>query len=342
MPPADGGTGDSSVVAPNTAADKSAWCSMTCMPKANCTTGKPISACCVCTQQPKYELERATGLSYFSAPNNDKTIDFGCLDTPKAQGTPMMVAVDGYVKLFSHGADSISVKIEVFQEGANGALGPLIGQAVTTGMADACQMPKPTVLNACPMPDGCCFRHFNYPNVPTETPLIIKTSDATMSQKWADLYDYNIYLSNDDVKNGMVYYEPSAVAATDPTTVAQAAGGFVTKADRGLFAGEVHDCANVRLAHATVFTSVPPEADMFYFTENEADPLPDSSRAPAGQGTSHLGLFGALNYPTGMPIRVSATGLYMGKITLIGTYTVQMFPGAVTALSLRGRRPFQK
>jgi len=311
------------------------------MPKANCTTAKPVSACCVCTQQPKVELERATGLVYFSAPNNDKTIDFSCLDMPKAQGTPQMVTMDGYLKLFSHGADSVGVKIEIYQEGANGALGALVGQAVTTGMSDACQMPKPTVLNACPMPDGCCFRHFTYANVPTETPLIIKTSDATMSQKWAELYDYNVYLSNDEVKNGMVYYEPSAVAFTDPGVVAAVVNGS-PKADRGLLAGEVHDCANVRLAHATVFTSTAPEGDMFYFTENESDPLPDASRASAGQGTSHLGLFGALNYPTGMPIRVSATGVLNGKVTLVGTHVVQMFPGAVTALSLRGRRPTDK
>ena len=340
VPPKDGG-GEGGTIAVNTQPAKNDYCK-SCGPGMNCTVAKPVDACCVCTQGPKYELERATGLVYYSAPNNDETIDLGCLDTPKPLGTPQMVTVDGYVKLFSHGDDSLGVKIEIFQEGANGALGTPVGTGVTTQMSDTCLMPKPTLLRACPMPDGCCYRHFTYTNVPTETPLIVKTSDASAAQKWAELYDYDVYFSNDVVKNGMAYYEPSAVAATDPTTVAQAAGGFTIKADRGLLAGEVHDCADVRLAGAMVNTDVAPEGDMFYFGENESDPLPDKSRGPAGQGTSHLGLFGALNYTTGKPVRISATGYYKGQLILVGTYTVQVFPGAVTALALRGRRPWMK
>jgi hypothetical protein len=293
----------------------------------------------VCTSKPAAELVRATGLVYNSAPGNDPTIDFGCLDMPKAQGTPMMVTLTGFVKLFSSGDDSAGVKIEIFKEGPNGALGDPVGTPVTTTSTDAFQMPKPTLLKNCPV-DGCIYRAFTYMNVPTETPLIIKTSDGMMSQKWAALYDYNIYFANDSLKNGMAYYEPSAVAATDLNTVAAAAGGFTIKADRGLLAGEVHDCADVRLGNAMVNTDVAPEGDMFYFGEDEANPIPDTNRA--SKGTSKLGLFGAFNYPSGTPIRISATGLYKGQVTLIGTYTVQAFPGAVTALSLRGRRPWQK
>lgn len=337
----DGGGSDSGTITPGTMAAKNEWCK-SCMPAAQCTLAKPLDGCCVCTQQPKFELERATGLVYYSAPGNDKTIDLGCLDTPKPLGTPQMITVEGYIKLFSHGDDSVGVKLEMFQEGPNGALGAPVGSPVTTQMSDTCLTPKPMLLQACPTPDGCCYRHFTYTGVPTETPLIVKTSDAAASQKWAELYDYDVYFANDALKNGMAYYEPSAVSATDPTTVAQVAGGFVIKADRGLLAGEVHDCADVRLAGAMVNTDVAPEGEMFYFGENEANPLPDRSRAPAGQGTSHLGLFGALNYTTGKPVRISATGMHKGQLVLVGTYTVQVFPGAVTALALRGRRPWQK
>jgi hypothetical protein len=80
---------------------------------------------------------------------------------------------------------------------------------------------------------------------------------------------------------------------------------------------------------------------MFYFSDDESDPLPDLERQTSDQGTSTLGLFGALNLATGTPTRVSATGVVNGQLTLLGTYVVQLFPGAVTALSLRGRRPFQ-
>ena len=125
-------------------------------------------------------------------------------------------------------------------------------------------------------------------------------------------------------------------------TIASAAGGFTIKADRGVIAGEVHDCGDVRLGGATVNTDYRPEGDMFYFGDNESDPLPDKTRTQAGLGTSKLGLFGALNYPTGTPIRISAAGKVGSTKVLLGTIVVQVFPGAVTALSFRGRRPWQK
>ena len=343
----DGGTGDAagSNVKVVTPMGQAPFCAATCAPSVTCTDPKPVNACCVCTQAPKFEIARATGLVYYSAPNNDPTIDLSCIDSPKAKGTPQMVTVTGYVKLFSSGNDSSGVKIEIFQEGANGALGAPVGTPVITSMTDEIKMPKPTLWSKCPV-DGCVLRKFTYANVPTETPLIVKTSDGLGAQKWAELYDYNIMFSNSvvDMDGGApsVYYEPSTVPATDLNTVASAAGGFTIKADRGLLAGEVHDCADVRLSGVMVNTDQKPEGDMFYFGENEADPLPDKSRGPAGQGTSKLGLFGALNYTTGTPIHISASGLYKGQTVLVGTYTVQVFKGAVTALSLRGRRNWQQ
>src|SRR5438309_951218 len=78
------------------------------------------------------------------------------------------------------GGASAGVKIEIFKEGANGALGDLVGAAVTTtadDTADPPLQPLPTWSSKCP-PEGCKLRSFRYASVPTETPLIIKTSDA--------------------------------------------------------------------------------------------------------------------------------------------------------------------
>jgi hypothetical protein len=99
----------------------------------------------------------------------------------------------------------------------------------------------------------------------------------------------------------------------------------------------VHDCGDVRLQNAEVNTDYRPQGDMFYFGSDETQPLPDKSAT----ATSDLGLFGAVNYAVGVPIHISAVGLLNGTRTLIGAYTVQVYAGAVTALSLRGRRPYQ-
>jgi hypothetical protein len=341
----DGGTGSCSAPPPLTANDYCSTCSFSSAASpATCQNNRPVNACCAWVQDPKDEAARASGLHYFSANDGNLTVDIACLTAPAALGTPKTVKLQGFVKLFSSGNDSQGVKIEIFKEGPSGAIGDPVGTPyVTTNddVKDPPQTPLPTWSTKCPS-EGCKLRSYSIDGVPTETPLIIKTSDATgTGNLWSELYDYNIYFSNGSVDGqGIAHYDTSAVAATDVNTVA-ATVGLSVKSDKGLIAGEVHDCGDVRISGAMVDTDLPHEAEMFYFGENEADPLPDRSRAPQGLGTSKLGLFGALNFPTGQPIRISAVVKHGGADVLIGAYTVQAFPGAVTALSLRGRRPWQ-
>jgi len=282
---------------------------------------------------------RGLGLHYYSS--NNPTVDLGCLASPAPQGQSQTVTLTGYVKIFAHGNDSSNVKVEMFQEGPNGSLGAPVGTPYVTPTM------SPMALNEtwsmlCPT-GGCYLEPFSYMSVPTETPLIIKTSDATTpggGGTWADLYDYNIYIANTAVMGGMATYNPSAVEATDLNTIASVALGTKIMPGMGVLAGEVHDCGDVRLSGATVDTDQAHEGPMFYFNTDESNPLPDTSRSQQNLGTSDLGLFGALNLAAGS-VRVSATGVYNGQVTLLGTYVVQIFPGAVTALSFRGRRPFQ-
>lgn len=323
------------------ALEKDAYCE-TCTPSPNavpaaCKPPRTVNACCTWVQAPTQTVARGTGLNRYSS--DDPTVNLGCLDTPAPLGTPKTITLKGHVRLFSSGEDSKGVKIEIFTKNEDGSPGTLVGAPTTTSDSDA-DVKTETFLKKCP-DGGCTLRAYTYAGVPTETPLIVKTSDATGGAQWAALYDYDIYFANDKVQAGdTIEYEPSVVAATDINTVASAAGGFTVKQDKGLLAGEVHDCGDVRLSGATVDIDAAHEADMFYFGENEADPLPDKSRGSLG--TSKLGLFGTLNVTTGVPIRISAIGNYGGQTVLLGTTTVQTFPGAVTALSMRGRRPWQK
>jgi hypothetical protein len=342
----DGGAGGGCANAPALA--DSDYCK-SCTPSsssspASCTAARPINACCTWVSTPTVEITRGLNLHFFSG--TDPTLNLGCLSAPAKLDTPKTATIKGYVKLFSSGNDSAGVKIEIFKEGANGALGDPVGQAFVTQANDAADpplMPKPTWLDKCPQPDGCSFRSFTYPNVPTETPLIIKTSDASGGTTWADLYDYDIYFANGqlDANGGVSDYYVNAVAATDIRTVA-AAVGLNVKPGMGLIAGEVHDCGDVRLSGAQVDTDMPHDGPIFYFSDQESNPLPDQTRNSRGLGTSTLGLFGALNVPTGTPIHVSAVGKVQGQDVLLGQYTIQTFPNAVTALSFRGRRPWQQ
>lgn len=338
VPQGDGGTATGC----NTDVTKDEHCA-SCAPPSNaspttCKAPRTVNACCTFVAPPTIDLARGTGLNRYSS--TDPTLKLGCLDDPGAFEAPQTVTLKGFVRLFSSGNDSSGVRIEIYKEGPNGALGEKVGSTVETKDTDAVLEPKPTWLKKCPE-GGCSFRAYTYTGVPTETPLIIKTSDVNAGgSRWKELYDYNILFRNKQIQEGVIAHDPNAVAATDVNTVAAAAGGFIPKPDKGVLAGEVHDCEDVRLSGATVDTDVPHEADLFYFGENEADPLPDQQQTR--KGTSRLSLFGALNFPTGVPIRVTAVGKNNGQTILVGTHIIQTFPGAVTALSLRGRRPNQK
>ena len=69
---------------------------------------------------------------------------------------------------------------------------------------------------------------------------------------------------------------------------------------------------------------------------------------PAAQFTSSLfapafdGSAAAWKDPDRERVLVFSQPYLENRLVLVGTHTVQVFPGAVTALALRGRRPWQK
>jgi hypothetical protein len=318
-----------------------------CSSTAKCTAAEPNVACCTCVATPKDALADGTGLHRYSAPAGTLP-DLSCLKGGTSLGSPTNVTLTGYVWLFSSGQDSQGVKVEVFTENhpdtPDGTISASpISPGYVTSSSDPIDPTDTTWNTKCP--GGCSYRQYTIQNVPTETPLVIRTSDAG-SGEWATLYDYNLYFKTSDVQNGTVTYDATAVAGPDLTTVAGTVGQTVQNG-LGLLAGEVHDCSDVRLFGATVETNQSHVGQMLYFTEDEANPLP-SLETP---DTSHLGLFGALNMQPNTPIRVTSLGqcppntdtsiCAAGSIVMLGTYVVQVYPGAVTALSFRGRRPWQ-
>src|SRR5262249_12916618 len=124
-----------------------------CTPQGKCADARPISACCAWVGAPTVELARGTGLHYFTS--DSPTVDLGCLRNPGPKpdpGASKSVRLTGYVKLFSSGLDSESVKIQVFKEGNDGALGDAVGTPYTTTADDAAdppQMPLPNWLKKC-------------------------------------------------------------------------------------------------------------------------------------------------------------------------------------------------
>jgi hypothetical protein len=315
---------------------------LACGPAPQCTPAEPLDACCVGVAAPEDPLADGIGLHRYSTTDAAATPVLDCLTQPGTLGIPQSVTLTGYVRLFSSGQDSQGVTVDVFTENhpqtPDGSISATsLGTYITT--PDDPVDPVDTTWSL-ECPNGCSYRQYSIQNVPTETPLVIRTGDAG-SAAWATVYEYNVYFRAADVQGGLVIYDATAAAASDPWALASGVG-LTLQNGVGVLAGEVHDCDDIRLSGATIEAGPPVShvGPMFYFSDDEADPVPSLA---SGQ-TSHLGLFGAIDMPPGTPIRLSAVGedpSRTGQFLMLGTYVIQVYPGALTTLALRGRRPWQ-
>ena len=298
----------------------------------DCTLVTPADTnqvCGVALSQPSADLKRSATVKEFAGAGAPKVDCFAPAGYP-AKADPASsktTQMSGTVKIFSHGCESKLVKIEVFEVGAEGALGAAAGTALTT--ASDC------MANGVASDNGDCGTRYEcnyiYSGVPTEKELVIRTSGVN----WADFYDYNIFISNAAVVNGEWKHDLRCLAAEDYNAIAQAAIGGPITAGNGALAGEIHDCGDVRLQNARVDIDQPKKI-LTYFTSNEATPLPDL----AATGTSTLGIYAALDVAPG-PVTVAAVGNVGGKVTTLGYYSARVFANAVTIVTLRGVQPFQ-
>ena len=313
--------------------------------------------CGACVGTPADTLKRSTDTKEY---NGSGPPDLGCLTNPasvKPLGVPKTVTLRGYVKIFANGPDSKNVKIEVFKEKLDGSkptgqLGDAVGAAAFSvdKLADGTGTKQETVVKS-----GTAQTRTLYPyelaGVPTETPLIIKTSSKTSvdADGWFPLYDFNVVVRNDDAtcatadlgacfsSDGVYRYFARALGNDDYASILRAAYARAPEGGKSAIAGEVHDCADVRLSNATVGIGPNPGLGLFYLSEEEDNPLPEASRHQTGR----LGLYAAGGLQPGT-YTVGAAGKGPdGALTALGSYPVQTFPDSVSVFTFRGLRPWQ-
>ncbi len=266
-------------------------------------------------------------------------------------GESQNVTVYGIVDVFGNGGDADAIDVEIYLEGENGALGELVGSA-TAMVEDPCSETEDEIEDG-EVTGTRSLGFYFIENVPTETPLIVKTHGNPSF--WHDIYSYNIYISNSEVdtaapaegacetfgqsalQGARWNYRARILSSSDWTSIPLTAGLIDgIRPTHGVVAGEAHDCDDVRLEFAQIATN--PEADVFtYFNDNPDNPLPAVGRQA---GTSLLGLYAALDVPEG-PIDVAGVVRQGGALESVGWYRAQVFPGAVTTVTLRGIRPHQ-
>lgn len=285
----------------------------------------------------------------------DEAPNLGCMmpGSYRTVGTSEMVTMYGVVDVFGNGGDADAITVEVYAEGADGALGEMLGTAIAD-IGDPCSETEIQYENDLPT-DERQLGFYAIPNIPSETPLIVKTSGAPSF--WRSIYTYNVVATNDEVESdpppgdacetlrtgaafdGVPRYEFRAriLSDSDWTSIPLTAGLTEgVRATSGVVAGEVHDCDDVRLEFAQAATA--PRAEVLtFFNDNPDNPLPSLGRT---EGTSLLGLYAALDIPEG-PVDVSAVGSVGGEVVSLGWYRARIFAGAVTTVTLRGLRAHQ-
>ncbi len=343
----------------------------TCISAPRCDATQTESAC-NCVPTPRVEADFTTNRvgcaqltasgeatrnptdDFCDASANDGAPNLSCFD-PAGYFTadpPEMVTVYGVVDVFGNGGDADNITVEIYREGTDGNLGELLGSA-TASIADPCTETENEVEND--MITGTRKLGFYFiPNIPSDTPLIIKQTGAL--DFWKTIYSYNQMAINTELERAAPAadacatmsnsafdgvprwrYRARIISTSDWTSIPLTAG-LVSgiRAGSGVVAGEIHDCTDTRLEFAQVATNPAPEV-LAYFNDNPDNPLPVASRF---EGTSLLGLYAALDIPEG-PVDVSAIGRVDGELVSLGWYRVRVFAGAITSITLRGLRAQQ-
>lgn len=323
------------------------WCSSDAT-KTDCSLlsgSDKEDVCGVPLPAPSQALTRSSDVMEFSG-SGPPQLD--CFEVGKYPSKPdpslqkKTVKMQGVAKIFSSGCSSDSLTIEVYtvkreKNGASAAdegdIDQLVGTPTATADKATCMSTGTMVVN-----DKCNNNGepryecpFEYDGVPEETELLVKT----YGDNWAPLYDYNIYIPDSEVVNGVWNHDVRALANDDYTTIPTVAYGGLIDVGNGAIAGEVHDCGDVRMSNALVNINAK-STDLTYFTADEQNPLP----AKGATSTSQLGLYAALNVAPG-PVTVASVGLDGGKVVTTGYFKARVFPDSVSAVTFRGVRPFE-
>jgi len=341
-------------------------CDSVCPAPPTCGEGEVLT-CCTCVKVPASDAVRTTCsmLSEYCAPIAGPP-DISCYQpggypTSDPEGS---AALHGAVDVYATGGGSDGVLVEVYRAADDGNLGTLVGEYVSDTTCLAHEADFPTVDESadevadCPgpcsekvSPDNHDCRDLGYfliDAVPTNVPLVVKTSQSGGGSLWKDMLSFNIWFFDDEIGAdgglaGHVFYKARVLSVDDWRNIPVAAGDTNGIASGyAAIAGELHDCGDVRLTFAMAGTF--PEANtLTYFNGVEEKLYPDLMRG--GYGTNIDGLYAAIEVEPaagGAPVFISAIARIAGEgVVSLGWQKAFLYPETLTSVTLRGTRPDQ-
>jgi hypothetical protein len=189
---------------------------------------------------------------------------------------------------------------------------------------------------------------FEFENVPTNTPLILKSYDD--QGDFVVTYKYNLILWADLAKDeGGTFVFDTKSTISDPRTGSEislnpwrgyaisqttydiillAAGISELPETHGAIAGTIRDCGYHEMQNVTC--GVVDEPRVLTYMSNQESPRPDMSLS----GTNVNGMYAAMDIPEGSHKVSCLAQDSQNAQVLLGEYQVKVFPHAVTILSM--------
>ena len=215
------------------------------------------------------------------------------------------------------------------------------------------------------------FGLFEIAEIPTNTPLVIRSRATTYTDKWHDVYMFGVYLYADQVDEaGRTHYDVTMVSEGQWQLTANIAGLTIAP-ENGVIGGRVRDCrvevvcvdasgaeggscvldadcdlpsgetceggrASWPLGGVTIGLAQP-AAQIVYFNNLEDDTVPLDFRTT----TNILGRYAALDVPAGYN-RIAGAARGDAEVVSVGGASVYVVPGALSIIGWPGHQPHWK
>ena len=320
----------------------------TCAEDGDCTKGfcwkrNTDDAEGICAVEPKQEAtlywensyydydDRKKKGSYDQVLENDEPVDpdFTCSSAGLVDDFNETATVDlaARVKVFGVAAPCTALIVEIHNQNDESG-------EIKTSYPTAESLITPAVVTEEVDDQGQC--HMTIPGVPLNRWLVFKSYDEG-NVDFHDTYQFNIYISSDDVVDGEPYdIEVNAISDASWKLVPATAG--VTqgvRSDRSVASGTVRDCGDRLVKNATVAMSVK-ATKTSYFNANVSNLVPMNTLTNTNSDATFAFIDVAPGVPEGTKVSFVALAKVKGEIIAVNSYDFMLFANAVTIVAMDG------
>ncbi len=325
----------------------------------------------VCVEDPP-TASNATITDPSTNVGTDQLPDLSCVDATTADepAGPATATVFGAVARFGSGRKTVGMRVDIIRADT---FDPTACEAETTDddkkdcyrghgdvVGSTVSVAAPTIADTpcaehvdCPLGyecldpadlgEGQCeeqFGLYEIPDVPTNTPLIIRSYATESEFRWHDTYVFNAIVFADQVgDDGRAQFDATMVSDGQWILTTNTVQLSDIPKSNGAVGGRVRDCRSADrdswpISEVLLDLANPAKA-VVYFNDLEDDTVPLIDR----ETSNILGRYAALDIPAGWNT-ISGSARVGGEVVSIGSVPVYVIPNSLSIVGWPGRQPY--